>query len=161
MGVVCCHVEVSALGWSLVQGSPTECSMSECDGEALIMGKLWPTRGCCAFGGKNRVPVTNWIWGQSARFKGEKYLSTLRENRTSDCLTRSLITIITEVSRLVVWNCSVKKYKRNVRQDLHLKMEAADSSETLVPIYQKTRRHKTGSHLNLLKPSGNFRYHQV
>jgi hypothetical protein len=30
----CCQVEVSATGWSLVQRSPTECGVSECDREA-------------------------------------------------------------------------------------------------------------------------------
>ena len=32
--VLCCQVEVSASGWSLVQRSPTECGVSECDREA-------------------------------------------------------------------------------------------------------------------------------
>jgi hypothetical protein len=34
VSVVCCQVEVSASGWSLIQGSPTECkclSVIECD----------------------------------------------------------------------------------------------------------------------------------
>jgi hypothetical protein len=34
LSVVCCQVEVSATGWSLVQRSPTECGVSECDREA-------------------------------------------------------------------------------------------------------------------------------
>ena len=35
VSVVCCQVEVSATGWSLVQRSPTECGVSKvCDGEA-------------------------------------------------------------------------------------------------------------------------------
>jgi hypothetical protein len=51
--VVCCQVEVSASGWSLVQRSPTECGVSECDREASIMRRPWPTRGCCARWGKN------------------------------------------------------------------------------------------------------------
>jgi hypothetical protein len=35
VSVVCCHVEVSAMGWSLVQRSPTECGVSNvCDREA-------------------------------------------------------------------------------------------------------------------------------
>ena len=38
--VVCCYVEV--LGRSLVQRSPTECGVSECDHEASIMGGLEP-----------------------------------------------------------------------------------------------------------------------
>jgi hypothetical protein len=33
VSVVCCQVEVSATGWSLVQRSPTECGVSECDRE--------------------------------------------------------------------------------------------------------------------------------
>jgi len=33
---------------SLVQGSPTECGVSECDREASIMTRLWPTTGCYA-----------------------------------------------------------------------------------------------------------------
>jgi hypothetical protein len=34
LSVVCCQVEVSAKGWSLVQMSPTECGVSKvCDCE--------------------------------------------------------------------------------------------------------------------------------
>jgi hypothetical protein len=35
--VVCCQVEVSATGWSLVQRSPTECGVSECYPGTLTM----------------------------------------------------------------------------------------------------------------------------
>ena len=48
MIVVCCQVEGSASGWSLAPRSPTDCVVSECDREASIMRKPWPTRGCCA-----------------------------------------------------------------------------------------------------------------
>jgi len=41
----CCQVEVC---WSLVQRSPTVCGVSECDHEASIMIRFWPTRGCRA-----------------------------------------------------------------------------------------------------------------
>jgi hypothetical protein len=52
--VVCCQVDDSALGWSLVQRSSTECRVSECNREASIMRGPWPTRGCCAIGeGRN------------------------------------------------------------------------------------------------------------
>jgi hypothetical protein len=38
VSVVCCQVEVSATGWSLVQRSHTECGVSKvCDGEASTM----------------------------------------------------------------------------------------------------------------------------
>jgi hypothetical protein len=37
-----------ASGWSLVQRSPTGCGVSECDREASIMRRPWPTRGCHA-----------------------------------------------------------------------------------------------------------------
>ena len=43
--VVCCQVEVSVSGWSLVQKSPSDCGVSECDREASVMRRPWPTRG--------------------------------------------------------------------------------------------------------------------
>ena len=48
VSVVCCRVEVSASGWSLVQRSPTECGFSECDHKSSIMKRPWPTRDFCA-----------------------------------------------------------------------------------------------------------------
>jgi hypothetical protein len=42
ISVVCCQVEVSASGWSLVQRSYTECNVSEFDHKALIMTNLGP-----------------------------------------------------------------------------------------------------------------------
>ena len=48
VSAVCCHVEVSTSGCSLVQKSPTECGVSECDHEATIMRRPWPTRDCYA-----------------------------------------------------------------------------------------------------------------
>ena len=32
---------------SFVQGSPSECGVSEYDREDLILKRPWPTRGCC------------------------------------------------------------------------------------------------------------------
>ena len=61
----CCalSVEVSASGWSLVQGSPAECVHActiECHCEALIMRRPWPTRRCYAMGGKNIEKCLNY-----------------------------------------------------------------------------------------------------
>ena len=42
LSVVWCQIEVSASGWSLVQSSPTECGVSECDGEPSIMRRPDP-----------------------------------------------------------------------------------------------------------------------
>ena len=56
VSVVCCQVEVSASGWSLVQRSPTEC-VSECDREASIMMRPWPTGVCCTM--KRRKNILN------------------------------------------------------------------------------------------------------
>ena len=42
--VVCCQVEVSATGRSLVQRRPTECCLSECDHEATIARSHLPSR---------------------------------------------------------------------------------------------------------------------
>ena len=38
VSVVCLQIEVSLSGWSLVQRSPTDCGVSECNREALIIG---------------------------------------------------------------------------------------------------------------------------
>ena len=43
--VVCCQVEVSATDRSPIQRSATDCGMSECDREACIIRKPWPTGG--------------------------------------------------------------------------------------------------------------------
>jgi hypothetical protein len=43
---VCCRVDISESGWSLSQRSRTEYGVYECDREALIMRRPWPTRGC-------------------------------------------------------------------------------------------------------------------
>ena len=42
---VCCQAEFSASGWSTVQGSCTECGVSECDGESSTWGDLGPRGG--------------------------------------------------------------------------------------------------------------------
>jgi hypothetical protein len=55
VSVVRCQVEVSATGWSLVQRSP-ECGVSECDRETSIMGRPWPTGGCCAMEKSSLMP---------------------------------------------------------------------------------------------------------
>ena len=54
VAVVTSQAEVSALGWSFVQRSPTECGVSERDRKASIMRKPWPTRGCYAKRGGGR-----------------------------------------------------------------------------------------------------------
>jgi hypothetical protein len=46
--VVCCQVEVSASRLSLVQRSPTDRGVSECDREASLMGGPWPKRSSCS-----------------------------------------------------------------------------------------------------------------
>jgi hypothetical protein len=48
VSVVCCQVEVSATGWSLVQRSPAECGVSVCDHESSITRRPWPTGDYCA-----------------------------------------------------------------------------------------------------------------
>jgi hypothetical protein len=54
MSVVCGQVEVSPSGRSLIQWSPTECGVSECDHEALMMRRAWPTGGYCVMGGEGK-----------------------------------------------------------------------------------------------------------
>jgi hypothetical protein len=55
LSVVCCQVEVSATGWSLVQRNPTACGVSEYDREASIMGRPWPPWGLLGHGKESRI----------------------------------------------------------------------------------------------------------
>ena len=41
--------------WSLVQRSPTDCGVSECDREASIMRSPWPNMGLLRDGNKNTL----------------------------------------------------------------------------------------------------------
>jgi len=53
--VLCFNAEVSDSGWSLIQRSSTECGVSGCDREALIMKRPWPTRGWWGMGETKRA----------------------------------------------------------------------------------------------------------
>ena len=53
--VVCCEsceVEVCESGWSLVQKSPTECSVFVCNRETSVMNRVWLNRYCWRHGKK-------------------------------------------------------------------------------------------------------------
>jgi hypothetical protein len=50
MSVMYYELEVSASAWLLVQRTPTERGVSECDCEAAIMRRPWPTMGWCTMG---------------------------------------------------------------------------------------------------------------
>jgi hypothetical protein len=45
MNVVCCQVEVSASGLSLVHRSPNDCGVSESNRQSSIIRKPWPSMG--------------------------------------------------------------------------------------------------------------------
>ena len=67
--VVCCQVEFSASGWSLVQRSSTECGVSECDREVPIMRRLWPASGWCAMVKRNSLPIVTCVYIIVCTFK--------------------------------------------------------------------------------------------
>jgi hypothetical protein len=68
VSVVSCQVEVPATGWSLVQRNPTECGVSECDSEASIMSRPWPTMGCCAVGNYYYYYYYHNAWSEAAKY---------------------------------------------------------------------------------------------
>ena len=63
VSVVCCQVEFSTSGWSLVHRSLTECGVTECDREASVMRRPWPTGGCSVMGKK----WLNIIWSLKSK----------------------------------------------------------------------------------------------
>jgi hypothetical protein len=48
VSVVCCQIEVSATGRSLIQRSPTDCGVMFCDRETSKMRRPRPALGCWA-----------------------------------------------------------------------------------------------------------------
>jgi len=89
VSVVCCQVEVSELGWSLVQGSSTECAVFECDCEVSKMRRPCPTGGllrrgkritvrlrhikCILFHCTLRKDVVTWRYLLKLRFMLRKF----------------------------------------------------------------------------------------
>ena len=57
LSAVCCQVEVTATSWSLVQRSPTDCVVSECDRQVSVTRRHKSTRDCRVTG-KNKVRYT-------------------------------------------------------------------------------------------------------
>jgi len=86
VSIVCCQLGVSVLCVSLVQRSPTECSVSECYCEALITRRPWPTRICHAMIQKRFIFHLQW---PSLNFDEERS------------------TVCCECSLLVVCDCTV------------------------------------------------------
>jgi len=72
VGVVPSQVEVSALGRSFVQRSPTECCVSECDRKASIMRKSWPTMGCYAKRGAGGGGIYYFVLGLPLQLINER-----------------------------------------------------------------------------------------
>jgi hypothetical protein len=73
VSVVCCQVEVSATGWSLVQRSPTECGVSECDREASKNEAIWAPKGLSSHwggGGRTSENVMSCICGRRSEIRG-------------------------------------------------------------------------------------------
>ena len=54
-----CEVDVCAWGWSIGQRSPAGCGVSECDHEASIIRRPWPTRDCCPKKKKRFMPYSD------------------------------------------------------------------------------------------------------
>jgi len=66
VSAVCCQIEVSATGRSLVQRSPAKCGVSERDREASTIRSPWPTRIVDAWG-KKRFLYTVYVYARISR----------------------------------------------------------------------------------------------
>jgi hypothetical protein len=62
VSVVCCQVEIYMSGLSLAYRSPTECGVSECDREASITRRTWPTRAVEPWKKTNYVKIMIVFW---------------------------------------------------------------------------------------------------
>ena len=77
---MCCQVEVSASGLSLVQRSANECGVSDCDREASTMRRPWPTRGC-----------RNMAGGSPVGSAEQLYIRAPTERAKVECMNRRYI----------------------------------------------------------------------
>ena len=83
VSVVCCEDKVCGSGWSLFQRSPTECGVSECGHEALIMGRPWTTR-CVSWGrGEGRDRCNRSASCSGRCISGERTIRMLSEPHQS------------------------------------------------------------------------------
>jgi hypothetical protein len=87
VSIVCCQAEVSASDWSLVERSPTEFGVSECDYEFSTVRRPWPTAGCCGMIKSKRIPSI---------FKYESTGSCI-------CLWKLAVAVATYVSICIVY----------------------------------------------------------
>jgi len=62
MNVVCCQLEVSATVRSIVQSSPSECGVSECDLEISPVRK--PRRARVVESLKKKFCIWVFVWGK-------------------------------------------------------------------------------------------------
>ena len=62
VNVVCYQVEAYVSGWSLVQRSPTECGVSECDRETSTVRRPCLTRDYCAI---KKLPDGCFLWAET------------------------------------------------------------------------------------------------
>jgi hypothetical protein len=120
VSVVCCQVEVSATGWSLVQRSPTECGVSECDRKLSTMRRPWPTRAVKPLGKKKSV----WSYSYqgvpeeykyfnifSTRNNGTHYLNVLLFVLKMKTMTKAKLIIFISIEELVFQiRLSTKKF---------------------------------------------------
>jgi hypothetical protein len=96
VGVVCCQAEVSDSSPPIVQRSPTECGVSECDREVSTMRRPWPT-GCCWAIEKRLIDVIN------RRDSNSHYdVNCERNGRIYDDICPLLCTMARFVGR---WHC--------------------------------------------------------
>jgi hypothetical protein len=82
---VYCQSEDSASDSSLVQGSPAECGVLECDREA-DNERPWPSRGCCAMEQKFRRNECDTV--------GLRTVTVLQENVFRIAAPRSCVCLV-------------------------------------------------------------------
>ena len=94
MTVVLCQEEVSATGRSLVQRSPIGDGVSECEFEASIMDRPWPTSSSCAM--KRRGELCAFVKGN--------------QSQTATSRTVAFMLLLLTVQKYEGWNFNSGNY---------------------------------------------------
>jgi hypothetical protein len=87
--VLCVIKWRSASGWSLVQRSPTECGVSECDCEVSTVMRLRPTRGCRAMTIMYSIISNKTNWNCAHHTQIDEYATRQQQRKTRDTQQRN------------------------------------------------------------------------
>jgi hypothetical protein len=111
--IVCRRVEVFATSRSLVQRSPTDFRVSECDRETSTRRRTWPMRGCRTTGEKTELEFCKCI-----NYKFDTFF--LRPDFRKTFMVQASVFFIRTSCEDVAMDCDIRLVITNLKLDTNL-----------------------------------------